>query len=102
MVYQEVETNQNVWIPEKEGEVLEGEIINENEGAYGKQFNVKRQDGSEILTPSHKVLQAKIDSLTTGDRIRITFKGLEPAKMKGWKPTRVYKVEVDRPDEEKV
>lgn len=102
MAYKEVEAEHNMWLPEKEGEQLEGEIVSETEGIYGKQFEIKKADGTNIKTPSHKVLQARFDGLTIGDRIRITFKGMEPPKTKGWKPTRIYKVEVDKPEEEAI
>lgn len=82
-----------IWIPENEGAVLEGEIVNINsEAQYGTQYTVRTKNGDEILTPSHKVLQNRMQKAKIGTKVRIIYKGTEPPKVKGQNPTEMYEV----------
>lgn len=79
------------WQP-KPGETIEGKITSVDEGTYGKQYTIKTDDGEEKTTPSHKVLQNRLDTLQKGDKIKIVYEGEEPPTVKGNNPTRIYKV----------
>lgn len=82
-----------IWLPSEENEELVGEIVNINtEGAYGSQYSIKKDDGEEILTPSHKVLQNRLIKAKTGDKVKLVYKGEEPPSIKGNNPTKIYEV----------
>lgn len=91
MAYKKQE--QEMWLPVKEGEELEGDIIEINtEGMYGNQYHIKKADGSVIVTPSHKVLQNRIINCVKGDKVKIVYVGEESPKVKGQNPTKMYDV----------
>ncbi len=82
-----------IWLPEKEDEELEGEVTHVNrEGLYGVQYTIKKADGEEILTPSHKVLQNRMQKAEVGTKVKIVSKGTEPPKIRGQNPTSIYEV----------
>lgn len=81
----------SIWLPEKEDEELAGEVTEVNkEGDYGTQHTIKKANGDEILTPSHKVLQNRLRTVKVGDKIRIVYTGKEAPKVKGYSPTSMY------------
>ena len=82
------------WIPQEEGEVLQGTVTDVfTEGrSYGPQWQIKKADGEEVLTPSHKVLQNRLSRATEGSKVRIVYKGEEPPSVKGQNPTKIYDV----------
>lgn len=85
-----------IWLPEKEGDSLEGEVTHVNtEGLYGVQYTVKKADEDEVLTPSHKVLQNRMQKAKVGTKVKIEFKGTEPPKIRGQNPTSMYDVYFD-------
>ena len=92
------EISGNLWLPENEGEILKG-IVNEVEdGQFGIFFNIETLSGDIITTPSHKVLQNRLESImknygddTVGGLIRITYQGEKQGRRP--QPTRLYKVE---------
>lgn len=87
-----------LWLPTEEGETLQGEVISVNDsGEYGRQLTIKKEDGEEIKTPSHKVLQSRTAKIKMGDIIRIKYVGTEAPSVKGYSPTKMY--EVDRAKE---
>ncbi len=82
-----------IWLPEKENEELEGEVTHINrEGLYGVQYTVKKSDDEEVLTPSHKVLQNRMQKAKVGTKVKIVYTGTEPATVKGNNPTTMYEV----------
>ena len=86
-----------IWLPSKEGEILEGEVTHINkEGLYGTQYTVKKKDGGEeVLTPSHKVLQNRMQKAKEETKVKIVFTGTEPPKIRGQNPTSMYDVFFD-------
>lgn len=81
------------WKPEKEGDILEGEIASINtEGKYGTQYGIKTSDGKIVNTPSHRVLQNRLASLKVGNKVRIVFECEELPQVKGQNPTKIYRV----------
>ena len=83
-----------IWLPTKEKEELEGEVTHINtEGLYGVQYTVKKKDGGEeVLTPSHKVLQNRMQKAIVGTKVKIIFTGTEAPKIRGQNPMTMYDV----------
>lgn len=81
-----------LWLPEKEGDELKGEVTDMIEGTYGNQYLIKKENGEEIKTPSHKVLQNRMAKIKTGDHIKIVYIKEEPPSVKGQNPTKIYDV----------
>jgi len=82
-----------MWLPENIGDTLKGEIAAiETDGLYGKQLVVLMEDGNEIKTPSHKVLQARIAKAKVDDKIKIVYTGEQPPAVRGNNPTKMYDV----------
>lgn len=83
----------NIWLPESIGDKLIGIVKKiENDGQFGIQAVIKKDDGKEILTPSHKWLQNCLRQMSIGDEIEIEFTGEEAPKVKGQSPTKKYNV----------
>ncbi len=88
-----IQEGAGIWLPEKEKEELEGEVTHINrEGLYGVQYTIKKSDGEEVLTPSHKVLQNRMQKADVGTKVRIVFTGTEAPKIRGQNPTTMYDV----------
>ncbi len=82
-----------IWLPSKEGDSLEGEVTHINtEGLYGTQYTIKKSDGEEVLTPSHKVLQNRMQKAAVGTKVKIEFVGTEAPKVRGQNPMSMYDV----------
>ena len=85
-----------IWLPKDEKEILEGEVTSINrEGLYGTQYTIKKSDGEEVVTPSHKVLQNRMQKAAVGTKVKIVFVGTEPPKIRGQNPTTMYDVFFD-------
>ena len=85
-----------IWLPTKEKEELEGQVTHINrEGLYGVQYTIKKSDKDEVLTPSHKVLQNRMQKAVVGTKVKIVFVGTEPPKIRGQNPTTMYDVFFD-------
>lgn len=84
----------NFWKPTKEGEALEGEIIDISESTFEgkKTYLIRTKNGDEVPTPVHEVLCNRMKSTKKGDTVRIEYLGEEPPKLKGYNPTRMYRV----------
>lgn len=85
----------DMWLPEKKGDSVEGEIVNMNpDGTYGLAVDLKKADGKIINLPSHKVLQNRLRNLKVGNKVKVEFTGEEPPSRKGDSPTKMYDVYV--------
>ena len=85
-----------IWLPKEEKDELEGEVTHINtEGLYGVQYTVKKSDGEEVLTPSHKVLQNRMQKAVVGTKVKIVFVGTEAPKIRGQNPMSMYDVYFD-------
>ena len=83
----------NLWQPKEEGEEIEGQIISVTESKFGGfQYGIKKEDGTSVMTPSHKVLQNRLSDAKTGTMVKIVYLGLEKPKIKGYSPTAMYDV----------
>jgi len=85
----------DLWLPEKEGEQIEGVVKEiDTEGQFGLRVLMEiPEEGKEKWMPSHKALQSRLSKAKVGDRLIITFTGEEPPSVKGHSPTKLYKVE---------
>lgn len=82
----------NYWKPEIEGEELVGKVASIKSGQFGKQYVIDVDDGTQITTPSHKVLQNRMESIEEGDVVKIVFTGYSAPSVKGQSPTCLYDV----------
>jgi len=80
------------WMPNTVGDTLKGEVIAIIDGQFGKQYDIRKEDGAKIRTPSHRVLQSKMSEAKTGDNVVIEYSGEELPKVKGNDPTKMYKI----------
>ena len=90
----ESDSQLNFWHPEQKDEELSGEVVKREEGNFGAQYTLRKDDGSEVTTPSHKVLQARMEKTAIGQTVRIVFIGEVPSKVIGRKATQMYEVYV--------
>lgn len=82
-----------IWLPDEKGETLKGEVLAIEEiGDYGKSYLIKKDDNTEIRTPSHKVLQSGMNGAKVGDMVGIVYTHSELPTVKGRNPTRMYDV----------
>ncbi len=85
-----------IWIPEKEGDSLVGAVTHiDTEGLYGTQYVIKKSDGEEVRTPSHKVLQNRMQKAKVGTKVKVEYTGTEAPKIRGQNPTCMYDVFFD-------
>jgi len=92
MVYKKQE-GAGIWLPTVEKTELVGEVTHINrEGLYGTQYTIKNDKGEEILTPSHKVLQNRMQKAEVGTQVKIVYMGTEASKIRGQNPTTIYEV----------
>lgn len=97
--WETIEGTSDFWNPEKEGEMIEGEIIDIITGSFGLQYIIQLSDKTTIMTPSHKMLQSKLVKCNKGDYVKIQFsEEIEPTK-KGRSPTKIYEVQRLIPNE---
>ena len=90
--WKKIETGSNFWNPEREGEELKGLVVEKTTGIYGDRWSIQTNKDTTIMTPSHKVLQARLQEVKIGDTIRIVYKGTMPPKIRGQNPTTLYEV----------
>ena len=90
--WEEVKSSTGLWLPEKENESVQGVITEIKEGQYGLQVVIEDENGESITTPSHKVLQTRLNGFNVGDSVRIVFTGTDLPKVKGQNETRLYSV----------
>jgi len=104
MTWEKQEGNMDFWNPE-EGEELIGEVKELVQGNYGLQIQVQKEDGSVVTTPSHKVLQAKLNKIEKGNKVKIVYVKQDLPKVKGQNGVKLYEVYIDKEEpinEEKV
>ena len=90
--FKEVVQDSNYWTAEKENDSIQGEITNIVSNEYGNQYEIKLDDESKVLTPSHKVLQNRMKDMKVGDYVKIQYTHEELPTVKGNNPTKFYKV----------
>lgn len=89
----EKQEGSNYWNPEIEGDELIGEVQKiDTEGEFGNRYTILKDDGEEMVTPSHRVLQTRMEKATLGQLVKIVFTGTQPPSVKGRNPTKMYDV----------
>ena len=101
-MWEKQESNSDFWNPEKPEEELVGQVVAIRTGIYGNQYMIRKENGDEILTPSHKVLQAKMTKVLEGQKVKLVFLKQDLPKIKGQQGVRLYDVFVDKVATEKV
>lgn len=86
-----VEAKGSIWKPTENGEEKVGLVEDIIEGKFGKQYVLLVGDVA-VLTPSHKVLQNRMEEVKRGMTVKIVFLGTELPTVKGRNPTAMYDV----------
>lgn len=94
--WEEVKSSMNMWLPEKVGDILIGTILEKRDGSYGPQWLIKLETGEELWTPSHKVLQNRMNMIMLGSTVKIEKAEDLPPKVRGQNPTSMYKVSIKK------
>ncbi|HJX50121.1 MAG TPA: hypothetical protein VJ438_01530 [Candidatus Nanoarchaeia archaeon] len=89
--WEELKSEGSFWNPIKENEEIEGVVTNFLDTQYGLQITLKN-DKTEWTTPSHRVLQNRLEGSKIGDYIKIVFIKEELPTIKGRNGTKIYKV----------
>lgn len=84
------ELGEKYWEAQKEEDELTGVVTEIKEGKYGKVYCILTAANEHLLTPSHNILQDRLKEVTTGDLIKIIYKGQKDTG-KG-NPAQLYKV----------
>ena len=83
----------NIWLPSIPNEKIIGVVVSIRSGDYGNQYLLENKSvGLRTWTPSHKVLQYRMEKVQVGDTIKIVYVGQEPPAVRGRNPTRMYQV----------
>ena len=90
---EEVKGNQAYWKPVAKEDQISGVITKINkEGKFGIQFCIDDERQGEVWTPSHKVIQNRLEGSKVGEYVQIVFLGTELPSIKGNNPTSLYRV----------
>lgn len=94
MAYKEI--NPTDWTYEKEGDFVEGILVNKKDGVgvnKSKLYIIETPEGVKNVWGA-AILDSRMDLVKLGDIVKITYKGLAEAKG-GKNPAKIFKVEVD-------
>ena len=97
MAYEEV--NPNEWKYEKDGDFIEGFLVTKKKDVgpnKAKLYGLETADGLKNVWGS-AILDSRMDFVTIGVKVKITYKGLGQAKA-GHNAPKIFKVEVDKTD----
>lgn len=86
----------NFWSPENKEDEIEGVIISKDNDDYGLRVVIETKDKKQVVLPSHKVLQNRLQGTKVEDYIKVVYKGEELPKVKGRNPTKIYKVFIQK------
>jgi len=67
--------NSVFWIPEHELDEIEGTFVGFTEGPFGPTGTLKLKDGNEKMLPCNVRLNALLEQVKEGSRIKIVFLG---------------------------
>ena len=96
MVYEEV--NPEMWIPENDGDVIEGVLINiqvDVGSNKSKLYGIEIEPGKMQNVWGSAILDQRMALIKEGSKIKITYKGLGEKKGSNNAP-KIFKVEIDR------
>jgi len=94
------EINPTTWVYDEDGDFIEGVLvrvqdnIGENKSML---YSVETSEGVKNIWGA-TILDNRMALVKVGDKIKITYKGTAEAK-KGKNPAKIFKVEVDEPEE---
>jgi len=88
------EVKKEFWEPTSENPMIDGEIIREETGLYGRDLIILCESGNEFTIPNLTVLKKKLADVKIGDTVRITLLGEKPSKSTPGKTYKDFKVEV--------
>jgi hypothetical protein len=91
-VFEEVKKDMNIWLPQVKDDQIEGKLVEKKEGKYGTQFCIDDERIGRVYTPSHKVVQNRMNDVIIGSFVRIVYTGKEAPSVRGQNPTSMYKV----------
>ena len=101
--WEKQEGSMDFWNPEVAGAELIGQVTEiKTAGQFGTQYMIKKEDGTEILTPSHKVLQAKMSKVEVGNKVKLVFIKQDLPKVKNQQGVKLYDVFIDQVEEQKI
>ena len=93
MEWKEVNENSlKIWLPQTVNEELVGDVTEVINGEFGKQIKVKKENGEEVVTPSHAYLRNRIKEVKVGSKVKIIFVGEKPNENPEHSPSKLYKV----------
>lgn len=78
--YEEMEgSGGSFWKPTEPNEAIQGTVVAKDEsGDYPPQWVIQTDEGVEITTPSHGMLQNKMEDVEIGEDVVIVFEGSRP------------------------
>ena len=87
------EINPSTWIPEKEGDQVEGKVVNKRTNVGVNESNAYdlENEGTQVMVWGSAVLDSRMEYIDVGDFVRITFKGKQ--KNSKGQDTKIFKVE---------
>ena len=98
MAYKEI--NPEVWGYENDGDFIEGILVNAQDDVgvnQSKLYSIETPEGVKSVWGS-AILDSRMTLVKVGSKVKITYGGLAEAKG-GKNPAKIFKVEVDEPDE---
>ena len=101
MVFEEI--NPGMWLPEKDGDCIEGVFIKAESDVGANKSMLYTIDANKVPTGvwGSAILDQRMAAIVPGVKVRITFKGLGEKKA-GHNAPKIFKVEVDRETEDNV
>lgn len=95
MAFQKIEGE--IFRFEKVGDELVGTLRATAPGDYkNKKYKIEKEDGKVVTIFGTAVLDDRMESVKEGDKVKIVLVSEEPPKVKGYNPTRIFEVYVDR------
>ena len=91
MAWEEIKSDVGFWKPTIGSELI-GVIVEKRDGKFGMQYTIETADKKKIVTPSHKVLQNRLEGMQVGQDVKIVLTGDEAPKVKGQSRTLIYSV----------
>jgi len=77
------------------GESVEGVLVGVEEGQFGDQFVIKKEDGKTIHLGSYKALNGKLTLADVGMAVKVTYKGdVKSDKGRFYKDFDIYKKKI--------
>jgi len=96
MAYKEIESG-NLWSPANKGDNIEGTLLaTRKSDMYEGNFIYELETKTGIVSIfGTTVLNSRMQRTKAGDKLKIVYEGEELPKIKGHKPTKLFKVYKD-------